>query len=182
MELKLPWRRYLGSKRTGEEEVTELFEPQGVQVDPELQSEDRPMVATWQDGMKKTFVECTYGWWQKLKQNKEKRGRDAEHALWAKRYPVTQNVIKIARRKDIGVLVSLYEQGAQLLQVRADGFEDGVTGGINFLIPIAEMYLKDEVEKGDLKKVRGEMLAKTTYKQRLLDISRERKTEGRPPA
>ena len=88
---------------------------------------------------------------------------------------MTQNVIKIARRKDIEVLVSLYEQGAQLLQVRADGFEDGADGGINFMIPIAEKYLKDEVEKEDLKQLRNDMLAKTTYKQRLLDITREKK-------
>ena len=80
-ELKLPWRRMLGPRSTGDEEVTEKFEPQKVEVDPELKSEDRPMIATWQDGMEKIFGELKYGWWQELKNEKKKRKDGATETM-----------------------------------------------------------------------------------------------------
>ena len=84
-ELKLPCRRWLGPRSTGYEEVTENFEPQKVEVNPELKSEDRLMVATWQDGMENTFVEFKYGWWRELKNDSQgKRRRDGDNACWAK--------------------------------------------------------------------------------------------------
>jgi hypothetical protein len=94
--------------------------------------------------------------------------------LWQAEHVATHHALHIEQRVDRKLLLSIFEQSKQRLQIRMDRFGEltdeeqaqqlpekhGVLiEALKFLQPIAELYAKDEVKLEDLKKVRDDKLA-----------------------
>jgi hypothetical protein len=87
--------------------------------------------------------------------------------LWASTHAVTKHKISIQQRVDRNLLLSLFEQTRQILQIRIDLFgpiedqrsqlpkdSDFVKKSLSFMQPIAEKYCRGDLCKDDLKNAR----------------------------
>jgi hypothetical protein len=104
---------------------------------------------------------------QRLKLLLMNRGGSSCGELWASTHAVTKHKIYIQQRVDRHLLVSLYEQTRQVLQLRLDLFgpiadqrqqlpkdSDIVQKGVSLMQPIAEKFCRGDICKDDLKGAR----------------------------
>jgi hypothetical protein len=126
--------------------------------------------ATFKDGSKAVVPGLTVASYRQLL----KRG-DGEKAkidvLWSQSHVDTKHLIYMQQRIDRQLLLSLYEQTRQRLQIRVDVFgpvaeqgrhlprDDAVLAkALAFMVPIAEKFASGQVEHKDLINLRNEML------------------------
>ena len=91
-----------------------LFVPEGAQPT------DSPM-ACWSDGFEHTVIDITKR--QRLQTNK----RDMPTVVWEGIHCASKHRVFVKRRQDRELLMSLFEQGPQICQIRVDTFGDDVT-------------------------------------------------------
>ena len=136
------------------------------------------MTAVWRDGMKKEMAEITVG---EFKQREAAQDKEGQNRIgWSQVHPVTKSLIQVKPRADRNPLVSLYEQGCQIAQVRTQGFHDHdpkkqQEGAMKFLTDIAIMYCRDFLDKDNIKTYVKEQLQKVEgYEKRLKAVVSEK--------
>ena len=126
-----------------------------------------PITVTYPDGTEQTVHEFTLSQLAGLEV-----GRKAEPPLWQGSHKTTHHKLVIDQRVDRLLLLSLYEQGKQVLQVGVKKFGEvptgpptrlapthpAVTRALKFIIPIAESYMEGAIEPEDLKIKRDELM------------------------
>ena len=144
-------------------------------------SKNDAIIAEFPDGEKWTVADLTVKKYEDLLGG---RSSASKGELWSTSHAQTHNKIHISQRidRDIGpkenltlgsrLLVSVYEQSRQILQVRALDFgtldgKDGtaipnthptVQAALAFLQPLADGYAKGAIKIEDLKKMRDEQI------------------------
>ena len=115
------------------------------------------LVATWPDGDKWTVEGMTVEEWQK-------EAKQTANELWVAKHSVTKCDLRVVRRKDRTLLVSLQEKGhddakewSQVCQVKVDCFKSEQQA-VDFLVGIGIDYELDNVQKSALYKERDERM------------------------
>jgi hypothetical protein len=112
--------------------------------------------------------------------------------LWSQEHTSTKHRIYIEQRVDRKLLLSLYEQSKQRLQVRVDSFgqvadqtkqlpkdHPALVKALAFMVDIGTMFANGEIGLGDLKRHRDEKMAAT---MKAPPSSRQRPPLARPAA
>jgi hypothetical protein len=92
--------------------------------------------------------------------------------LWSREHSVTHHKVTLEQRVDRKLLLSLYEQSKQRLQVRIDSFgpvldqsrqlpstDPVLQKALEFMIPMAQAFVNDEVDLVGLRRMRNDSLA-----------------------
>ena len=169
------WRadRRVCKKGTNKEPCVKMVPARGKES-----RDDDFMTAVWRDGMKKGMAEITVGEFKQREAAQDKKGQN--RIGWSQVHPVTKSLIQVKPRADRNPLVSLYEQGCQIAQVRTQGFHDHdpkkqQEGAMTFLTDIAIMYCKDFVGKDNLESYVKDQLQKVEgYERRLKAVVSEK--------
>ena len=107
------------------------------------------LVATWPDGHRHEIPDITVGIYG---QSKTTVAAKADTGLWKMMHEVTHNEVSLQQRCDRALLLSMFDQGRQVLQVRIDLFgklplpqpaqvsrkHEAVVRALAFMQPIAE--------------------------------------------
>jgi hypothetical protein len=161
-ELMLPMRKNKNSKKA-------IWEA-GL-VDSICRSDDQGLACIWPDGYE-AELEQTHGWLKGLQRTSG--SKETMPSLWSGIHKITKHRITLKQRTDRELLISVFEQNAQILQVRADKFgsvpivdglqkrlnEDSETlrKAIKFMTPILEAFIEDKIQKGDLKAEKDQIM------------------------
>ncbi|CAK0820691.1 unnamed protein product [Prorocentrum cordatum] len=164
-------------------------------------SSDDPIVAEWHDGYTKEINDMTKERWENL--TKASHAKSGEGPLWEEESSITRNKLYIDQRVDRHLLMSLYEQGSQILMMRLDTFADlkgrnqrlpnnheAVLTGLSIMKPIAEQYRTGNIKQGDrtaLREARNKAITEWKSKGELKKVhgkdsstvTSPTKTEGR---
>ena len=161
-DLMMAWRVQFGRPASDKDFSNPIEVPEGV--------DDADFVlATWPDGYSAQVSECTYGMY---KSQQRKHKSSAESSLWSGVHSITNNKVTVVQRVDRSLLLSVVEQGRQILQVRVDRFgelpgpqpstvprtDPTLSKAADFLQPIAEDYCRDVIKLTDLQQIRDEKL------------------------
>ena len=152
---------------------------------PESGLETDPMRAVFDDGSRGHIQEFTAAMWRlrEAQPAQTPKGGEFGHMRWSQIHEGTDHTIVVAPRKDRMLLMSMYEQSKQILQIRVDEWGDESEESINhardLMIKIAKKYLADEIEPSDLKDVRDIELKKVRLARRSTSSSaRQAATKG----
>ena len=160
-ELLLGWRGLPGGKPK-DRELSLAIEDDGSLAD------DQPVALEFDDGCKHVLVDMKMGSIRQQTMSKLKQA-----ALWDREHKVTHHRIWAAQRVDRVLLVSSYEQGKQILQIRAELFGNlpepqpapvapdhaTIVKAMEFMGPLLEAYCDDTLkDKHELKKAKDEKL------------------------
>ena len=130
----------------------------------------QPIKATWPDGDEWEVPMVTKAAWRDIS---KPRSKQQEQPLWKSSHVVTNNTVWMAQRTDRSLLLSVYDQGRQIGQVRVDTFGElpepqpavvarnhpALMKAVDFFKPLAEAYSKGEIkDKEELKAQRDKLL------------------------
>ena len=158
-ELMLPLRRALG---------TNSWEP-GLLADVGDRGDTDAIVGRWPDGYEVEMKE-TVGAVSALDRGNRDRVKGASPRLWEGDHSVTKHLLTIQQRCDRCLLLSMFEQDRQILQVRVDKFghldhqnrqpDDNETlqKALSFMIEIAVMFQSDQYKRDDLRDLKDGMI------------------------
>ena len=164
----MAWRKEaVGQTVRGEQEMALAFCRERIKEG----SEHELVVARWPDGHEHTISGLTYGRLGEMM--RVSHGASASQGpLWEGVHSQTNHKITVAQRVDRQLLVSVYEQSRQILQVKATAFgpiEDEhkqqpnenstIQAALKFLEPIVINYCAGTLEKDEMKKERDRLLA-----------------------
>ena len=115
-------------------------------------------------------------------------GSSSAGELWSATHCVTKHKVTIRQRVDRGLLLSIYEQQRQIVQVKMTMFgpvaneheqlpkgDSTLTAAMQVMTVLADKFVKDELKKGELKEARDAAL-------KGLDLKAKRPTMKRPAA
>ena len=162
-ELMLPLRQRIGGNGAWEPGMMDLSDL------PDASN----IVGRWPDGftveMKET-IEFVKGL---TRQSRSSGPEGSEGSLWEGEHIATKHVLTLCQRPDRKLLLSLFEQGRQILQVRMDHFgelddpntrlprdSEILKKAVEFMKPIAELFAKNKIQKDELSSVRDNLLKK----------------------
>ena len=122
--------------------------------------------ATWHDGHEHTVPGLTH---RRLRLLKSRVAAVGE--LWSGTVASTQHKVTLQQRVDRALLLSMYEQSRQVLQIRLDKFvtienqhvqvqpsDPILKAALAIMIPIAEKFVAGTLQKCDLKQARDEAM------------------------
>ena len=113
------------------------------------------MIAEWRDGINTPLEEVTVGYYRAMQAAKETKAAGKRHEACQITHPVTKNVLTVKARADRHPLMSLFEQGAQIGQVRIAGFDDDpdkqMKMAAEFMKEVAKAYAADNFPISKLK-------------------------------
>ena len=127
------------------------------------------MWARWPDGDTKEIASLTFQRWTSLgNSGAPSVGKWVQLGLvWRGLHSVTLNQLEVRPRPDRQLLVSLYEQGKQILQINTEKLSQDdddpnckVKKAYGLMVTIGEMYQKDLVPKEKLTEVREKEIKK----------------------
>ena len=189
-ETKCAWRRKVGAS-----------EPKDLAVAiVDAAGDQEPITARFLDGSSAQIHEITCKAYRDMLKNKRGEGTGV---VWRGEHSKTSNALRVQIRADRGILMSLYEQGAQICQIPIDIFEEEEWKDKNrvgkatdpkkfatpnsaearkaaeaFMVSIAKEYAADKIPKEDLYVHRDSQLAANG-----LSTGRKRKAaDGEPTA
>ena len=129
-------------------------------------SDDEMVTADWPDGTRH-LINATVGQLSAMSRD----GSRVEGALYQTEHCVTKHALTVRQRADRTLLVSLYEQKQQILQVKAEFFGDtngaknmlppshpAIVAAATFMTSIANAYAADKIKKHELKADRDQRL------------------------
>ena len=157
----LPYRELNGTKYFGT-----FVEP------TEKSSMVDPIVALFDDGTRYAMSSITVASYNKMKA--AAHGHKRAETYWSGETKGSHHKLVLRQRPDRHLLLSLYEQAQQVLQVRVDAFGElpspqpsvvpastpALQAAIKLMIPIAEKYSAGGIDKNDLKEFKNEELKK----------------------
>jgi hypothetical protein len=110
--------------------------------------------------------------------------------LWSDEHKVTHHLVHLSQRVDRCLLLSLYEQTSQRLQIRVDKFGEVLDQSkqlpadspvlqlaMDVMLPIAKKFVNGEIEVKDMLQLRNDALKVLDAKGQLVD----HRGVGRPP-
>ena len=110
-------------------------------------------IAVWADGMRRAISGVTIA---DLKRWQQARGVVSSD-VWVGEHSVTHHRLVVKRRPDRGLLMSLYEQTAQICQVRVSRLdpggeetEDGEAKAGEVMMAIGKRFEANELQRGEL--------------------------------
>jgi hypothetical protein len=136
--------------------------------DDQSKSAHDMITAEWSDKKPLEVPGMTYGGLRNLL---ARGGSKTECSLWTAEHKTTHHSLRIAQRMDRFLLLSLYEQKKQRLQVRVDTFGEIPTQAtlpadnpvikkaLAFMTVLGQKFADDEVKVEELQNLRNEMLA-----------------------
>ena len=141
-----------------------------------------PLKAKWKDGSVLEIEDLTREQWEQIQTQRTAGVQNPIVNLWEMESS-NRHALYIAQRVDRTLLVSLYEQGKQILMVRADKFAElpspqparvpndhpAIVKALALMAPIATDYAKGVIQQGDkveLKRRRDEALGKSKANER----------------
>lgn len=146
------WRQPAGCKGTkGREMCVEIIIPDGA-------LDDASPIARWADGFERKVPELVVGD-LKMMQQPRSGTKDACEVYFEGQQHGTHHRVIVKKRTDRDLLVSLYDQTRQVLQVKASRFIGGVDEAGSFMVKIAKAYCEGTVDASGLKKLREDGLA-----------------------
>jgi hypothetical protein len=130
-----------------------------VKVVPSNNKETDPPIATWADGFTRNVMELSNAELLELQATRS-GSRVSIHIEYDEKHSVSGNRITVKVRQDRHVLMCLFEQSKQRLQVRVDIFPgaDAHRAVALMMTEIAREYVANKIEAGDLTKLRDERL------------------------
>jgi hypothetical protein len=161
-ELRLAWR----CKSLDSALDRELSCP--IKADPDAPPTSN-IVATWPDGCEWVVATVTHRDFADLEKGRRGTG---DEPIWQMTHSVNNNTLKLAQRPDRKLLLSLYEQTRQILQVHTGLFGplpepqpavvprtcEALVKAIEFMQPIAIAYAKNEISFEELGTVKKDKL------------------------
>jgi len=169
-ELLMAWRKAIdgGGGTLGSEEPALPFKREEIRAG----REEDVVVARWADGHEHAIPGLTYTTLGDLMRGGQSV---SQGPLWEGTHAKTMHKITVAQRVDRDLLVSVYEQSRQILQIKASKFgpladehrqapndNPTIQKAMKFLEPLVLKYCAGELEKEDLKKERDAMLEAMT--------------------
>jgi hypothetical protein len=154
-ELMLPLRRTKGDHKAQWEPG--VVKPQAGEIPHDPYEE---IIGTWPDDVEiKLDRLWTYGFLNGLVRANAKQPPAKD--LWTGTHTITKHTITIKQRVDRDLLLSLYEQNAQILQIKMNNFGDVydtsklpddsviLKKAVEFMQPIAEDFIADKIQKAE---------------------------------
>ena len=128
----------------------------------------------WDDGDEHLVTDITVAQYRERLQGRQNTQARVGHA-WELEHTVTKHKLHVAKHENRSVLVSLYEQCAEVCQVKVSTWGDEtcdqcLQAALEFMIEIGQKYAKDELKKDELYKYRD---------QKLKSINSDANTRGR---
>ena len=126
--------------------------------------DDSPVQAVWPDGVCRPVPGLTVGELKAVHGSRCTNAVQSPGDIWEGTKIDTKHKIVVKQRTDRQLLVCIYEQSRQILQVRADYFapldaqtmlennHPAVCGAAEVLVPIAQAYCSLEIAKLDLRR------------------------------
>lgn len=120
-----------------------------------------PVIAIWSDGWRHAIADILT---RDLERMCEPPSAVApNNSLWEGEHIETHHRLIVRKRPDRGLLISLYEQSAQVAQVKVSSFGDdedpaAIETATNLMVKLAKMYSSGDIAKGDLLTKRDELL------------------------
>jgi hypothetical protein len=136
-----------------------------------------PVTAVFKDGARLIITDCTTSQYKKLTGAPGERKTTIHHIdAWAGEHSISKNKIYVRARTDRELLMSMYEQKLQILQVKVATFQVAgadekfaIENAGKFMARLAIDYASDEIRKENLKAERDE---------RLVALGLDKKTRG----
>ena len=126
-------------------------------------NDDDMLEISWSDGLKWKCTDCTVGMFKQVATRRGQQMTGGEGNLWTGYHAASKNEVSIAQRVDRKLLMSVYLQTRQVLQVRMSIFgkiEDesaqvasdhpACVGALAFLTPIAVRFAAGEIAAAQL--------------------------------
>ena len=129
------------------------------QVLEEGAAEDEPIRVEFADGMVHSIAEITLAEWRMLMKPANKT-RNIQAIHWQGKHSITKNSLVVKDRVDRVLLVSLYDKGSQVLQIRKDKLPGDAV--VEIMKKAAVMYSEDKLNKNTLKIFKAEQLKEHT--------------------
>lgn len=125
-----------------------------------------PVTAVFKDGARLVINCCTTSQYSKLiGAAGERKAKTTQNDAWAGEHIISKNQIYVRQRTDRNLLMSMYEQKLQILQVNVSTFHiEGEADKLaiekagKFMSGLAEDYALDKIRKESLKEERDERL------------------------
>ena len=164
-EISLPFRLRHGAPPV----EMELAMP--VEIEPTQRGTD-PVMGVWRDGMRHPIADISCDMWKVLSSSRSSR-QDGAKNLWEGERANTHHKLVLAQRVDRQLLVSLYEQQRQVLQLRADRWgplpgrqpcivpdtDETLRKVVEFALPLVQAYAAGSLATvADLKAARDEKM------------------------
>ena len=115
--------------------------------------------AVWPDDSRTAIAELTV---QAHQASHRPSPGDTSANTWQKLHTVTKNVIRVRKRVDRCLLMSIYEQGAQVCQVNVHAkfgeTSAAIDKALEFMVTLATEYVENKIQKKDLFPRRNAML------------------------
>ena len=151
-EMHKAWRVLRSKPKSKQELCMEIVAPKGA-TDHDL------CEAVWPDDSRTAIAELTV----QAHQASHRPSPGASSAnTWQKLHTVTKNVISVRKRVDRCLLVSIYEQGAQVCQVNVHAkfgeTSAAIDKALEFMVTLATEYVENKIQKKDLFPRRNAML------------------------
>ena len=144
------WRVLRSKPKSKQELCMEIVAPKGAK-DHDL------CEAVWPDDSRTAIAELTVQAHQA-----SHRPSPGASSAWQKLHTVTKNVISVRKRVDRCLLVSIYEQGAQVCQVNVHAkfgeTSAAIDKALEFMVTLATEYVENKIQKKDLFPRRNAML------------------------
>jgi hypothetical protein len=167
-ELMLPWRR---SVRLGAKE-----EPgYPIEVSEDAGASDALVEARWPDGHVAVVTEMTHGALRLA--SRGSNVAPSQGLVWEGEHEQSRHRVTVQQRVDRSLLLSMYEQGRQILMTRLDKFAEvqdqhhqvlkthpALIAVAAMMVPLAQRYCKGLLKREDLNKHRDEYLANMTVR------------------
>jgi hypothetical protein len=136
-----------------------------------------PVTAVFKDGARLIITDCTTSQYKKLTGAPGERKITTHHIdAWAGEHSISKNKLCVRARTDRELLMSMYEQKLQILQVKVSTFQVAgadekmaIENAGKFMAHLAEDYASDKLRKENLKAARDE---------RLVALGLDKKTRG----
>jgi hypothetical protein len=125
---------------------------------PASSADHDPMVAEWPDGSRAAIAGITLGRHTALADQRQGAAKPSRFKR-EYRHKATTHKIVVDKRADRGLLMSVWEQGKQILQIPVKRFGDETTeaaqdAAFSLMDKIAQQYANDEVPRTELYKLR----------------------------
>jgi hypothetical protein len=163
VELKKAWRQQAGSR--SKKEISDRMEV------PENALPHHQVVAKWLDGASWNIPDITVAMFKEMTDS-VRRGNTEALEFFSGEHCSSHHKIVVKARTDRQPLMSMFEQGRQILQVavaRFDGKpEDATTLAGKFMANIATLYSQDKLQPADLKGHRDRGLAESWPKVKVV--------------
>ena len=132
----------------------------------EIGKEDHdPITAVFKDGERLVITDCTTSQYKALTGGaSERKGKQTAQDVWAGSHSISKNNIYVRERTDRQLLMSMYEQKLQILQVNVATFriegeaDNSLDNAGKFMADLAQDYAADKVRKEELKAERDKRL------------------------